>query len=588
MEVTRLFDILPYQREKYPKEVCLAGKINDKWKTYSTDETIDMANKVSRGLIGIGVKPEDKVAIISTSRPEWHFTDIAILQTGAISVPMYPTISAHEFEYIFNHAEIKVAFIGDQKIYDKIVQIKDKVPTLQTIYTFDEIKGSLHFTDLIKAGNDISQQEVESRKAEIYPNDLATIIYTSGTTGNPKGVMLSHNNILSNLHATVAVLPLESSYKALSFLPLCHIFERMVLFTYTYAGLSIYFCDNLEKIGEYLSDVKPHFFSSVPRLLEKLYEKVIATGNQATGLKKKIFFWAIGLALNYEIDKNQGAWYNMQLNLARKLVFKKITDKLGGNLIGIVTGAAALPAKLCKVFNAMGVKVREGFGQTESSPVISFNRFEPGGTMEGTVGLPISNVEVKIAENGEILAKGPNIMLGYYKNPEATAETVDADGWLHTGDVGMMVEGKFLKITDRIKELFKTSGGKYIAPQPIETKMRESFFIEQMMVIGENQKYPAALIVPAFPYLKVWCQENNVPWYENDMKKTLSQEAIIRRYREEVDEYNKEFGSWEQIKKIELMSDEWTVDTGELTPTMKLKRRIINEKYKGVIEKIYG
>ncbi|MBX7242803.1 MAG: long-chain fatty acid--CoA ligase [Bacteroidia bacterium] len=588
MEVTRLFDILPYQREKYPKEVCLAGKVNDKWKTYSTDETIEMVNKVSRGLIGVGVNPGEMVGIISTSRPEWHFADVGIIQTGAVCVPMYPTISPNEFEYIFNHAEIKVVFVGDKKIYDKIVQIKDKVPSLKAIYTFDEIEGSNHFSELIKAGNGVTQQQVEDRKSAVNEKDLATIIYTSGTTGNPKGVMLSHYNILSNLHATAAVLPLESQFKALSFLPLCHIFERMVLYVYTFCGLSVYFCDNMEKIGEYLGEVKPHFFSSVPRLLEKLYEKVIATGNQATGLKKKIFFWAIGLALNYEIDKNQGFLYNAQLNLARKLVFKKITDKLGGNLMGIVTGAAALPSKLCKVFNAMGVKVREGFGQTESSPVISFNRFEPGGTMEGTVGLPISNVQVKIAENGEILAKGPNIMMGYYKNPEVTAETIDADGWLHTGDVGMLVDGKYLKITDRIKELFKTSGGKYIAPQPIETKMKESFFIEQMMVVGENQKFPAALIVPSFPYLKAWCEENNIPYDEKDLKKTLSQPAIQDRYREEVSLYNKEFGSWEQIKKFELIPAEWTIETEELTPTLKLKRRIINVKYKDVIDKIYS
>ncbi len=588
MEVTRLFDILPYQREKYPKEVCLAGKINDKWKTYSTDETIEMVNKVSRGLIGIGVKPGEMVGIISLSRPEWHFADVGIIQTGAICVPMYPTISPNEFEYIFNHAEIKVVFVGDKKIYDKIVQIKDKVPSLQAIYTFDEIGGADHLTDLIKAGNNVTQQQVEDRKSAVNEKDLATIIYTSGTTGSPKGVMLSHYNILSNLHATSSVLPLESKFKALSFLPLCHIFERIVLYVYTFSGLSVYFCDNMEKIGEYLGEVKPHFFSSVPRLLEKLYEKVIATGNQATGLKKKIFFWAIGLALNYEIDKNQGFFYNTQLNLARKLVFKKITDKLGGNLVGIVTGAAALPSKLCKVFNAMGVKVREGFGQTESSPVISFNRFEPGGTMEGTVGLPISNVQVKIAENGEILAKGPNIMMGYYKNPQATAETIDVDGWLHTGDVGTLVDGKFLKITDRIKELFKTSGGKYIAPQPIETKMKESFFIEQMMVVGENQKFPAALIVPSFPYLKSWCEENNVPYDENDLKKTLAQKPIQDKYKEEVEIYNKEFGGWEQIKKFELIPNEWTIDTEELTPTLKLKRRIINVKYKNEIDRIYS
>jgi long-chain acyl-CoA synthetase len=400
--------------------------------------------------------------------------------------------------------------------------------------------------------------------------------------------MLSHQNITTNVVSTIALLPVHSGQTVLSFLPLCHIFERMVLFVYTHAGVSVYFCDNMEKIGEYLQEVKPHFFTSVPRLLEKLYEKVIATGNQSSPLKKKIFFWAIDLANRYQIDKDQGFFYNTQLNLAKKLVFKKITDKLGGNLVGIVTGAAALPAKLCKVFNAMGVQVREGYGQTETSPAVSFNRFEPGGVMEGTVGIVINGVEVKIAENGEICVKGPNIMMGYYKNPEVTAETVDADGWLHTGDVGTLVDGKFLKITDRIKELFKTSGGKYIAPQAIETRMRESFFIEQMMVVGENQKFPAALIVPSFPYLAAWAAENNIPWDDNNRAASLNHPKILEKYKNEVNHYNADFGSWEQLKKFELIPVEWTVETGELTPTMKLKRRVIMERYKKNVEGLYA
>lgn len=587
MEITRLFDILAYQRAKHPTQVALAGKIGDKWKTYSTDDCIDMANKVSRGLIAMGIQPGDMVGIIGTSRPEWHFTDVGIMQTGAICVPMYPTISAGEFEYIFNHAGIKAVFVGDKGLYDKVMSIKERVPSLELVFTFSEIPGATHFSDVVRAGEKVTQEEVEARKAVIKHEDLATIIYTSGTTGNPKGVMLSHKNVISNLLATVPVLPLEPGHKTLSFLPLCHIFERMVLFVYTYMGVNVYFCDSTDKLGEYLQEVKPHFFTSVPRLLEKLYEKVIATGNQATGLKKKIFFWAIGLAKDFEVDKDKGWWYNTQLNLAKKLVFKKITDKLGGNLIGIVTGAAALPAILCKVFNAMGVKVREGYGQTETSPVVSFNRFEPGGTLEGSVGVSIHNVEVKFDERGEILVKGPNVMLGYYKNPQATAETIDADGWLHTGDVGTLVDGRFLKITDRVKELFKTSGGKYVAPQVIETRMKESFFIEQMMVVGENQKFPAALIVPSFPYLENWCKENNVPWDNNKRAESLKNPKIVERFWQEVNLYNQQFGNWEQIKKIQLIPDEWTVETMELTPTMKLKRRVIMEKYKAEIEGFY-
>lgn len=587
MEVTRLFDILSHQRAKHPREVALAGKFNDKWTTYSTDECIEMANKVSRGLIAMGVQPGDMVAIISTSRPEWHFTDIGIMQVGAIGVPMYPTISSGEFEYIFNHAEIKIAFVGDKGLYDKVSPLMGKVASLREIVSFTEIAGVKHFNDVLRTGESISQEEVETRKSKVQPSDLATIIYTSGTTGNPKGVMLSHNNIVSNIIATVALLPVEPGQVVLSFLPLCHIFERMVLYVYTYVGVSVYFCDNPEKLGEMLGDVKPHFFTSVPRLLEKLYEKIIANGNATTGLKKKIFFWAMDLAARFEVDKDMGFFYTFQLNLAKKLVFSKITAKLGGNLVGIVTGAAALPAKLCKVFNAMGVKVREGYGQTETSPAVSFNRFEPGGCVEGSIGIPINGIDVKIAENGEICIKGPNVMMGYYKNPQATAETIDADGWLHTGDVGKF-EGRFLRITDRIKELFKTSGGKYIAPQPLETKMKESFFIEQMMVVGENQKFPAALIVPSFPFLASWCKENNIPWDENNRAESLKNPKIQEKYKEIVNGFNQEFGNWEQVKKFELMPHEWTIEGMELTPTLKLKRRIIFEKYKGEIERIYG
>lgn len=589
MEVTKLFEILQYQKAKYPQEVALAGKVGGKWKTYSTDDCIEMANKVSRGLIAMGIQPGDMIGIISGSRPEWHFCDIGIMQAGAIPVPLYPTISSNEYEYIFNHAQLKMAIIGDAKILDKVLAIKDKAPSLKEICTFDEIQGTKHFSDLLRAGEKTTQDEVEKRKAAVNPDDLATIIYTSGTTGNPKGVMLSHTNIVANVQATLPLLPVDKADVTLSFLPLCHIFERMVLFVYTYAGMSVHFCDNIDNLRDYMAEVRPQFFTAVPRVVEKLYERIIASGNEQTGLKKKIFFWAIGLANEYKIDKDMGFFYNMQLKLAKKLVFGKIVDRLGGRVKGIVTGASALPAKLCRVFNAMGVPIREGYGQTELSPAVSFNRFEPGGVMDGTVGLKISNVEVKIAEGtGEILVKGPNVMMGYYKNPEATADTIDADGWLHTGDVGVISPEGFLKITDRIKELFKTSGGKYIAPQPIETKMKESFFIEQMMVVGENQKFPAALVVPAFPYLKVWCAENGIPFDDNNRQASLQNPQIQAKYKEIINQYNQEFGNWEQIKKFELIPVEWTVDSGEMTPTMKLKRRVIMQKYQKEVESIFA
>jgi len=598
MQVTRLFDIIQHQKANSPKEKALSGKRNGEWKSYSTDECLDNYNKISRGLIGLEVQAKDMIGLISGSRPEWNFVDMGIVQTGAISVPIYPTISASEFQYIFNHAELKYVIVENQGLYAKVMEIIDKVPSLKGVFTIDQVQGAKSLADLMAAGENIAQSEVEARKAAVKPEELATIIYTSGTTGNPKGVMLSHNNLVSNLLSTVVVLPLNNSYRTLSFLPLCHIFERIVLFTYMYVGVEVYFAESMETIADNIKEVKPHFFSSVPRLLEKVYEKIVGKGHELTGVKKALFFWALKLGEKFVLDKDMGAWYDFQLKIARKLIFSKWQEALGGNLIGIVTGAAALPAKLCKVFNAAGIMVREGFGQTETSPVVSFNRFEPGGVMEGTIGLPIAGVEVKILPlestrpgEGEICVKGPNVMMGYYKDPENTAKTIDADGWLHTGDVGTLVNGKFLKITDRIKELFKTSGGKYIAPLPIETKFKESFFIEQVMVVGEYQKFPGALIVPSFPFLKQWCGEHNIPFDSSSpeaLTKCLANPTIQNKYKEIINEYNKEFGNWEQVKKFELIPNDWTVDGKELTPTMKLKRRVILEKYKSYIDNIYN
>lgn len=589
MEPNKLFEIPHYQKAKYSQEVALAGKSDGKWKTYSTDDVIDHADKISRGLVSIGIQPGDKVGIISTTnRPEWNFVDLGALQIGAVDVPIYPTISPSEFEYIFNHAELKVVFVSDKGVLKKVIEIADNVPSLENIYTFDEITGANHWTEVLEAGNDSHQAEVDKRKEAVDPNELATIIYTSGTTGKPKGVMLSHNNILSNLKSTCALLPLNHTHKTLSFLPLCHIFERMVSYSYLYAGASIYYAESLETIGDNLKEIKPQFFSSVPRLLEKVYEKIVAKGNDLTGTKKKLFFWALDLGMQYKEGVNQGFWYNTRLGIARKLIFSKWQEALGGELIGIVTGAAALPAKMFKVFNAAGIMVREGYGQTESSPVISFNRFEPGGAKEGTVGLPIPGVEVRIDENnGEILAKGPNIMLGYYKNEEASAKTVDKDGWLHTGDVGKIVDGKFIKITDRIKEMFKTSGGKYVAPQPIENKFKESFFVDQIMVVGEYQKFTGALIVPSYDTLENWCKEGKIPFDRGNLAETLKNPVIIDKFEEICGEFNPEFSKVEQVKRFALIPKEWTVEGGEMTPTMKLKRRVIKEDYKEYIDYIY-
>lgn len=598
MQVTRLFDIIQHQKANSPKEKALSGKRNGEWKSYSTDDCLDNYNKISRGLIALGAQPKDMIGLISGSRPEWNFVDMGIVQTGAISVPIYPTISASEFQYIFNHAELKYVIVENKGLYAKVMEIIDKVPSLKGVFTIDEVEGAKSLADLMAAGENTPQSEVEARKDAVKPEELATIIYTSGTTGNPKGVMLSHNNLVSNLLSTVIVLPLNNSYRTLSFLPLCHIFERIVLFTYIYVGVEVYFAESMEAIGENIKEVKPHFFSSVPRLLEKVYEKIVGKGHDLTGIKKSLFFWALRLGERFVLDKEMGFWYDFQLKIARKLIFSKWQEALGGNLIGIVTGAAALPSKLCKVFNAAGIMVREGFGQTETSPVVSFNRFEPGGVMEGTIGLPIAGVEVKILSlestrpgEGEICVKGPNVMMGYYKDPENTAKTIDPDGWLHTGDVGTLVNGKFLKITDRIKELFKTSGGKYVAPLPIETKFKESFFIEQVMVVGEYQKFPGALIVPSFTFLKQWCGEHNIPFDNSSpeaLSKCLANEVIQKKYKDIISEYNKEFGNWEQVKKFELIPNDWTIDGKELTPTLKLKRRIILEKYKSYIDNIYN
>jgi long-chain acyl-CoA synthetase len=582
-DFTRLFDILKYQEQKYPRFDCLNYKYNGKWRNFSTVEVNEIIDKVSKGFIKAGIKVGDKVAIISNNRPEWNMIDNGMMQIGAVNVPIYPTISKEEYEYIFNNAEIKMVFVADKNLYDKIDAIKSKVPTLEKIYSFDKLDCCENWETFLKEGEDVDDVDVQNRAQAVKGEDLATIIYTSGTTGQPKGVMISHFNIVSNIKSVLTLLPLSKENIALSFLPLCHIFERVVTYTYFASGTGCYYAESLETLSDDLKEVKPHFFSTVPRLLEKVYDKIISKGMELTGLKKKLFFWALDIATNeYHEDYKPG----LKFKIADKLIFSKWREALGGNVIGIVTGAAALQERLARVFSAAGIAIREGYGQTESAVVITVNRFEPGGYKFGSVGMVLPGVDIKFADNGEILCKGPSVMMGYYKNQEETDKTIDADGWLHTGDVGSLVDGKFLKITDRVKALFKTSGGKYVAPQVIEEKMKESRFVEQIIVLGENEKFVSALIVPSFLNLEEWCQKNALD-HSSKEKMVKSPEALALM-KEEVERLNETFGKVEKVKKFELMVDEWSVDTGELTPTMKVKRKVVIEQYKDLIAAMYN
>lgn len=588
VSITRLFDFPYYQQETYNLPVALATKKNGVWEKTSTEEYIAKANAVSRALLRMGVQKDDKIALISSNnRTEWNIMDIGILQTGAQNVPIYPTIAEEDYEYILNHSGSIYCFVSDDEVLQKVNAIKANVPTLKEVYSFNEIPGCKHWSDLLLAGEDESNQsEVEARKDSIHTDDLATIIYTSGTTGRPKGVMLSHKNIVSNVLDSSPRIPFDPGKStALSFLPICHIFERMILYIYQYYGVSVYFGESIDKISDNLKEVRPTVITAVPRLLEKVYDKIYAKGAELTGIKKKLFFWAIDLGLKYEPYGANGAWYEFQLKIARKLIFSKWKEGLGGNLDLMVSGSAALQPRLTRVFAAAEIPVMEGYGLTETSPVIAVNDQRNRGFKIGTVGKPIRNVEVKIAEDGEILLKGPNVMLGYYKDPEKTAEAV-IDGYFHTGDIGEIDSEGFLKITDRKKEMFKTSGGKYIAPQMIENAMKQSRFIEQIMVIGEGEKMPGAFIQPNFEFVKEWAKIHKITLGNTDAE-ISSNPDVIKRIDEEVESINKKFGHWEQVKRFELTPDVWSIDGGQLTPTLKLKRKIIKEIYKDLYAKIY-
>ena len=593
-EHSRIFDYIDFQLNRFPKPDMFSGKVNGVWKKYSTAEVKDTINKLSAGLIKLGVtgndmtiERQDKIALISKNRPEWLMLDMACQQAGAAICPIYPTTNVNELEFIFNDATVKHVFVSGQEILDKVNIIRSRVPSLINVYSFDELPGVIYWKTLIADITPADLDKMEAVKATIKAEHCATIIYTSGTTGTPKGVMLSHRNIVTNVINSKNSFPFTDDLegRALSFLPLNHIFERMVSLIYISSGASIYYAESLDTIAENLKEVKPTLFSTVPRLLEKTYEKIMAKGAELTGIKRKLFYWSVALANEYDNIKPQSLWYKMQLALANKLIFSKWREALGGNIQLIVTGGAACQVRLIRIFTAAGIPIYEGYGPTENSPVISVNCRRKGGTKFGTVGLVIEGQEVKLEADGEICVKGPSVMMGYYKRPELTAETI-IDGWLHTGDIGIFEDGKYLKITDRKKELFKTSGGKYVAPQPIENKMKESPFVEQMMVVGAEQKFVGALIVPSIINIKEWMLHKEIPF--TTIEDAIHNPKVLNLYRELIDSFNTFFNQVEQIKKFELLPHEWTIDSGELTPTLKLKRKVIMEKYKTAVERIYS
>ncbi|MEP3209571.1 MAG: AMP-dependent synthetase/ligase [Maribacter sp.] len=586
--ITRLFDFPYYQLEKYKLSNCFLDKRNGEWVPMSTQEYVDKANAISRGLLRLGVQENDKVALISmTNRSEWNVMDTGILQLGAQNVPIYPTISEEDYAYVLNHSESKYCFVSCAEVYAKVMSVKDQVPSLQEVYSFDELENCKNWSEVLKLGEDTSNQDVvEDRKAGVKPETLATLIYTSGTTGRPKGVMLSHENVVFNALTSSERLPIEKgNSRCLSFLPVCHIYERMMVYLYMYNGVSIYYAESMDKITDNLKEASPHVMTAVPRLLEKVYDSILTKGTALTGLKKKIFFWAVELGLKYEPYGQNGWWYEKKLGIAKKLIFSKWKEALGGDLEVISSGSAALQPRLARIFNAAGLGVMEGYGLTETSPVVSVNDMRNNGFKIGTVGKLLPGVEVKIAEDGEICVKAPSVMQGYYKDPEKTAEVM-IDGYFHTGDIGEIDSDGFLKITDRKKEMFKTSGGKYVAPQLLENRFKQSRFIEQLMVVGEGEKMPAALIQPDFPYLFEWAKQNDITISENS--DIVLNEKVLAKYQEEVDLANEAFAKWEKVKQFRLTSDVWSINEGHLTPTMKLRRKIIKEKYIGLYNDIYS
>jgi long-chain acyl-CoA synthetase len=588
---SRVFDLLPYQQRNYPKDDAFTYKVRGVWKKFSTNESIEIIDKLAWGLHLLGVRPGDRVASVSdNNRPEWNFLDNAVLSIGAVHVPIYPNIAPEEYEFILKDSGALLIFCSSQRLYELLFPVIEKLPAVREVYVFDAVPGAKSWSELVSAGKEISEQEDLRRelmdlRAAVKPGDLAVLIYTSGTTGPPKGVMLSHRNLVTNCIISSGILGNTPHDRALSFLPLCHIYERTVVNIYIFSGTSVYYGENLDQIGQNLREVRPQIFSAVPRIIEKIYERILASGEQLPGIQHSLFFWAISLGLNYDPDGKVPWHQRLQLLLADRLVFKKWRDSVGGNIRGIISGSAALQPRLARLFWAAGIPIYEGYGPTEAAPVIAVNQPHTHLHRVGTVGPVIPGGEVKLAEDGEILYRGPNVMLGYYHRPDLTKETIDRDGWLHTGDVGEF-DGPFLKITDRKKEIFKTSGGKYIAPQQIENKLKESKFISQCMVIGENRKFPSALVVPEFDALKSWIESKGLP--ATPPAELVKDPQVNTLYAEQIESCNRHFGRYSQIKKFILLPEEWTIAGGELTPTLKIKRKITLQKYAAAVEALYS
>lgn len=578
--VTRVFDILEYNIENFPKPDFVSGKVSAEWKSYSTKDFCETVDRLSKGLVKLGLGKGSRIGVMSPNRPEWNITDFAIMQLGAYQIPLYPTLAAHDVSFIVKDAEVDLIFVADELLYNKVKAVVDMLDFPVRIYTFNKVPGVSHWSELEQAGAAANEIDLEPFRQAVTPDDILTLIYTSGTTGTPKGVMLTHNNLVQNFKNCAKIFPSDVR-RVLSFLPLSHIFERMIVYVYFYTDAAVYYAESMDTIVADIQHVKPNGFSTVPRLLEKVYDKIMEKGKELTGIKRKIFAWSVSEAEQFEFSK--GWLYNLKLSLARKLVFKKWQAALGGEIIVIVSGGAALNPRLARIFWAAGMPVFEGYGLTETSPVITVNHFEH--TMFGSVGPAIDGVEVKIADDGEVLTRGHNVMKGYYNRPDLTAETIDADGWFHTGDIGELVDQKFLKITDRKKEIFKTAGGKYVAPQILENKFKEALLVEQVMVLGENRKFPAALIVPNFAALKNWAAEKGIPYQSN--QQIIGVPEVLEKFQQIVQDTCKDFGKWEQVKRFHLLDKEWTIEGAELTPKLSLKRKVILEKNKDAIEEIY-
>ena len=588
MEVTRTFDLIDFGCKVYPREVMFGGKFGSGWVTYSTEAVRELTDLFSCGMMSLGYTRGDHIATITPNKAEWNIVDHGLAQAGMIHVPVYPTIGHEEYSFILNHSGVKAVIVGNKQICNKILPIASAIPTIRELYSFDPVTSLKTVQVIIEEGRKNRERhmaELTAIRDSIKPSDLVTIIYTSGTTGNPKGVMLSHNNLVSNAIATSTAHEFGLGYRALSFLPLCHVYERMMNYHFQYKGTSIYYLENMGVIADTMKEIRPHIANTVPRLLEKIYDNIINKGKNLPWLKKQIFFWAVNLGLRFRLTGNT-KFYRFRLGIARKLVFNKWREALGGELRVLVSGGAALQSRLERIFWAAGMPVLQGYGLTETSPVIAVNPFRIPDIKFETVGPILEGVQVKIDDDGEILCKGPNVMLGYYMEPELTVQVIDADGWFHTGDIGRLEEGRFLRITDRKKEMFKLSAGKYISPQVIENKLKESLFIEQAMVIGENEKFASALISPNFTFLHDWCYMHRIQYRDNADLVEIPE--VIERFAREVREVNRNLGEFEQIRRFRLVTEEWTPQTGELSPTLKLRRNVLIQRYQHVINEIYS